>query len=73
MPNGITLRVSMRMYKLLERECLYIHYGPKTVSKEAFFALAGTPEYKAALKNFANEYAQFLKQQNPTGRVGGAL
>lgn len=72
MDNGITLRLTMVMREQQDRDYMLVEYGPPTVSKAAFFALGGTPQYRGALEQFANEYAQLLKFRNPSYPAGEA-
>ena len=64
--NRIILRLTMVVQEQEEHDCMLVEYGPPTVSQEAFYALAGTPQYRMALQEFANEYQQFLAHHYPS-------
>lgn len=65
MPNGLTVRLEMLLDKGPDKGYLLVQYGPETATREQFFALSHTLEFKAAMQQFSDDYGQFLKQHYP--------
>lgn len=70
MPNGLTVRLAMLLDKGPDKSQFLIQYGPETATKEKFFALSGTPELKAAIRQFSDDYGHFLKEHFPDDLAG---